>query len=103
MQNAACDTAMKLAEKMALAACHLTPEAPEEGRPKDEYSNYGTYAACFGVFGVMFAAAESLPVVLVCFGISLALFGVMISKKRFPKSSAVVVLMEVMIAYAWLR
>lgn len=51
----------------------------------------------------MFAAAETLPVVLVCFGISLVLFGVMISKKRFPKASAVVVLMEAAVAYWMMR
>ena len=103
MQEAACDKAMKLAEQMALTACQLTPEGLEAGRLKDECSNYGTYAGCFGVFGIMFAAAESLPIVLVCFGISLALYGVMISKKRFPKVSAVVVLIEAVIAYSWLR
>lgn len=73
------------------------------GRAKDECSTYGTYAACAGVFGIMFAAAEALPVVLVCFGISLVLFGVMISKKRFPKASAVVVLMEAAVAYWMMR
>lgn len=103
MQETACDKAMKLAEKMALTACHLTPEDLEAGRVKDECSSYGTYAACSGVFGIMFAAAEILPVVLACFGISLVLFGVMISKKQFPKISAVVVLIEAAIAYSWLR
>lgn len=70
---------------------------------KDECSNYGTYPACSGVFGVMFAAAEILPVVLVCFGISLPLFGVMLSKKQVPKISPVVVLIEAVIAYSWIR
>ena len=103
MQDAACDRAMKLAEAMALAACHLTPEDLEAGRLKDECSSYGTYAACTGVFGVMFAAAESLPIVLVCFGISLILFFVMLAKKQIPKVSAVVVLIEAAIAYAIMR
>lgn len=103
MQEAACDRALKLAEKMALTACQLTPEALEAGRLKDECSNYGTYAACAGVFGVMFAAAESLPIVLVCFGISLLLFFVMLAKKRIPKVSAVVVLIEAAAAYLIMR
>lgn len=84
---------------MALTACQLTPEELEAGRLKDECSNYGTYAACTGVFGVMFAAAESLPIVLVCFGISLILFFVMLAKKQIPKVSAVVVLIEAAAAY----
>lgn len=103
MQNAACSRAMQLAEQMALAACHLTPEDLEAGRLKDECSNYGTYAACTGVFGVMFAAAGSLPIVLICFGISLILFFVMLSKKQIPKASAVVVLIEAAAAYLFLQ
>lgn len=99
MQDAACDRALQVAEKMALTACQLTPEELEAGRLKDECSNYGTYAACTGVFGVMFAAAESLPIVLVCFGISLILFFVMLTKKQIPKVSAVVVLIEAAAAY----
>ena len=103
MQETACDKAVKLAEKMALAACHLTPEDLEAGRVKDECSNYGTYAACFGMFGVMMAAGEILPAVLVCFGVSLVLFGVMLTKRRIPKVSAVVVLIEALIAYSMMR
>ena len=78
MQEAACDRAMELAERMALTACRLTPEALEAERLKDECSNYAIYAACSGVFGIMFAAAELIPVVLVFFGISLLLFGIML-------------------------
>ena len=63
----------------------VTPEALEAGRLKDECSNYGTYAACAGIFGVMCAPAKFLPIVLVCFGISLLLFGVMLAKKQIPK------------------
>lgn len=100
MQEAACNRAMQLAERMALTACQLAPETLEAGRLKDECSNYGTYAACAGIFGVMCAPAKFLPIVLVCFGISLLLFGVMLAKKQIPKVSAVVVLIEAAIAYA---
>ena len=103
MQDAACNRAMQLAEQMALAACRLTPEDLEAGRQKSECSNYGTYAACAGVFGVMFAAAGSLPVVLICFGISLIFFFVILSKKQIPKFSAVVVLIEAEVAYLLMR
>lgn len=103
MQEAACRKARQLAEAMALAACGLTPEDLEAGRCKDECSEYGLYAACTGFLGVMFAAAPFLPVVLICFGISLVLFGVMLSKKRPPKTSAVVVLAEAVISYMIMR
>ena len=56
-----------------------------------------------GVFGVMFAAAGSLPVVLICFGISLIFFFVILSKKQIPKFSAVVVLIEAAVAYLFMR
>ena len=102
MQEAACANAMKLAEQMALTACQLTPEELEAGRLKDECSNYGIYAACAGVFGIMFAAGDLLPVVLFCFAISLLLFCVMLAKKQIPKISAVVVLLEAAAAYAML-
>lgn len=103
MQEAACDKATKLAEKMAFAACHLTPEALEAGRLKDECSNYGLYAACAGVFGIMFTPTEFLPIVLACFGISLILFVVMLAKKQIPKLSAIVVLIEAVIAYLMMK
>lgn len=103
MQDAACDKAVKLAEKMALTACHLTPEDLEAGRLKDECSSYGTYAACAGVFGIMFAAAEQLVPVLICFGISLLLFGMMLAKKQIPKVSAIVVVIEALISYSWIH
>lgn len=102
MQEAACANAMKLAEQMALTACQLTPEELEAGRLKDECSNYGIYAACAGVFGIMFAAGDLLPVVLFCFAISLLLLCVMLAKKQIPKISAVVVLLEAAAAYAML-
>lgn len=103
MQETACDKARQLAEAMARTACNLTPEELEKGRCKDECSNYGTYAACAGFFGIMFAAAPFLPAILVCFGISLVLFGVMLSKKQPPKVSAVVVLIEAIVAYLIMR
>lgn len=103
MQKTACDRAAQLAEKMAFAACHLTPEELEKGRLKDECGAYATYAGCFGVFGIMFAAGDILPMVLACFGISLVLFGVILSKKQIPKISAVVVLVEAAIAYTMMK
>ena len=51
----------------------------------------------------MFAAAGSLPVVLICFGISLIFFFVILSKKQIPKFSAVVVLIEAAVAYLFMR
>ena len=51
----------------------------------------------------MCAPAKFLSIVLVCFGISLLLFGVMLAKKQIPKVSAVVVLIEAAIAYAIMR
>ena len=103
MQETACNNAQQLAEKMASTACNLTPEDLELGRKKDECSDYGIYAACAGFFGIMFASAELLPVVLACFAISLILFAVMIAKKQFPKASAVVVLIEAVVAYMLMR
>lgn len=103
VQQPACDKAIKLAERMALSACRLTPEALEAGRLKDECSNYATYAACAGVFGIMLTPTEVVPLVLACFGISLLLFAVMLSKKQIPKISAVVVLLEALIAYLMMR
>ena len=70
---------------------------------KDECGAYATYAGCFGVFGIMFAAGDILPMVLACFGISLVLFGVILSKKQIPKVSAVVVLVEAAIAYTMMK
>lgn len=103
MQDTACDQAMKLAEKMAFTACQLTPEDLEAGRLKDECSNYGTYAACIGFFGVMFTSVKLLPAILTCFGISLLLFAVMLAKKQVPKVSAVVVILEAAVSYMIMR
>ena len=103
MQETACSRAVTLAEKMAFSACHLTSEDLEAERLKDECGGYATYAACAGVFGIMFTSIKLLPMVLACFGISLLLFGVMIAKKQIPKISAVIVLIEAAIAYLWMQ
>lgn len=99
MQETACDRALKVAENMARIACNLTPEELEAGRLKEECSQYGTYAACAGIFGVLLTPANNLPIVLACFAISLLLFGRMIAKKQIPKISAIVVLIEAVGAY----
>ncbi len=99
MQETACDRALKVAENMARIACNLTPEELEAGRLKEECSQYGTYAACAGIFGVLLTPANNLPIVLACFVISLLLFGRMIAKKQIPKISAIVVLIEAVGAY----
>lgn len=103
MQEAACDKALHLAETMAHTACHLTPEDLEAGRLKDECSDYGTYAACAGLFGFLLSPTKNLPIVLFCFGIAVILFGLITSKKQIPKFSAVVVLIEAAASYLVMR
>ena len=103
VQEAACERAMELAERMALTACQMTPEALEEGRLKDECDNYATYAAGIGMLGFFASPSKSLIAVAPFFAVSLILFGVMISKKRFPKISAVIVLLEAFASYQFMR
>lgn len=99
MQETACDRAMQVAEQMAYTACQMTPQDLEAGRVKDECGNYATYAVCAGFFGLMFSSAKILPLIVFCFGISLVLFGVMLSKKQIPKISAVLVIIEAAAAH----
>lgn len=94
LQESACQRLLDGVEKLALAACGKTPEDLEAGRLKDECSNYGLYAAMVGFLGVMLAPTGSPYPLYVCFGISLALMGLIVSKKRIPKLSAIVVLLE---------
>ena len=103
MQDAACANAQKLAEQIALTACNITHEQLEEGRIKDECSNYSVYAFCSGIFGVMFAAANVLPITLICFVAAFVFLGMMISRKQYPKISAVLVIVELLVAFMMLK
>ena len=102
LQEAACDRALEAAEKLAYKACHLTPEELEADRLKDECSTYGVYAGCSGMLGVMLTPLESITAVSIPFFAALILFGLMIAKKRIPKFSAIVVIVEAVIAYSML-
>ena len=98
MQPSACDTALETVEKIARAACDLTPEDLEAGRLKDECSNYGLYAGLTAIIGVLAAPAESIVPTVICFVIAFAFLGLIVVKKRVPKASAVVVIAAMVMA-----
>lgn len=103
LQEEACDKALRYAEQMALAASGKTPEDLEAGRLKDACSNYGLYAAIAGFFGVMFSAGELPIIVAICFAISLFFFVRIFACKHVPKLSLIIVIVEAVVAYIWLK
>lgn len=103
LQEAACDKALRYAEQAALAASGKTPEDLEMGRLKHACSNYGMYAAIAGFFGVMFSAGELPVMVAICFAISLFFFVRIFACKRVPKLSLIIVIVEAVVAYIWLK
>lgn len=102
VQDAACGEVEKTVQRMARAACDLTPEDLEKLRLKNECSLYGTYAACTGMLGLLLTPAGALPAA-VCFGAALALLGLMLAKGRAPRFSALAVAAEAAAAYLMLR
>lgn len=103
LQEAACDKALRYAEQVALTASGKTPEDLEAGRLKDTCGNYGMYAAIAGFFGVMFSAGELPVLVAICFAISLFFFVRIFVCKRIPKLSLIIVIIEAVVAYTWLK
>lgn len=100
LQEAACDRAMALTEKLALAACGKTTEDLETDRIKDQCGNYAIAAGFCGFFGVVAASvSHSLALTLALFAASLVPFGIIISKKQVPKISVIVVILEAVLAY----
>ncbi len=103
MQEIACENAFQTAEKMARIACDITPEELEESRLKDECLKYGTYAGCAGAIGILSAPSVSIIPSIVCFVIAFLFLGMMVLKNQPPKFSALVVLIELAIAYLLLK
>ncbi len=99
-QEEACDKAMAVTEKLALAACGKTAEDLENDRLKDECSTYGMWAGLCGFFGVIAASvSHSLPLTAAFFAAALVLWGVIFFKKQIPKVSVIFVVIEAVAAY----
>ena len=100
LQEEACDKALAVTEKLALSACGKSAEDLETERLKDECGNYGVAAGLCGFCGIIAASvSKSLPLTAVFFAAALACWGIMLSKKQFPKVSVVFVVIEA--AAAW--
>lgn len=99
LQEAACEKALEVTERMALAGCGQTAGDLEESRLEDECGSYALIAGLCGFFGVIAASvSHSLMLTGLLFAAALVMFGVMIGKKRFPKISLVFVIAEALLA-----
>lgn len=104
LQEEACGKAMELTERLAMAACGQSAEDLEKTRVEDECTTYATIAGVLGFCGIIAASvSHSIPLTLAIFAAALAMFGVMISKKQFPKISLVFVIVEAVIASLLIR
>lgn len=103
LQEEACEKAMELTERMALAGCGQTAEDLEQSRLKDEGGKYATYAVMWGFCGIIAACvSQSLMVTGLFFAAALAMFGIMLSRKQIPKISLAVVIAEALLARLFL-
>lgn len=99
-QEEACEKALAVTEKLALSACNMTAEDLENTRLEDECGNYAAGAGICGFCGIIAASVSgSLPGTLAFFAGALVFFGIMLAKKRAPKISLVIVILEAVTAY----
>lgn len=99
LQEAACAKALEAAEKLAERACGLTPAELEAGRLKSECGDYGLYAAMVSFLDMAIAASGEPVPAAICFAATLTPFGMIIARKRLPKLSLLVVIVEALLAY----
>ena len=103
VQEKACKQAVAMAQRMALLSCDMSVYDLEEDRQSNQGLRYATYAGCLGMLGVLSTPAETIAGVVFFFAAALVMFGLMLVNHRIPKFSALVVLVEAIVAYQLIK
>ena len=92
-----------LAQRLAFLSCHMSVEDLEEDRRKDRAIGYATIAGFIGMLGLMFAFLEDANATVILFIATLVPFALMLRNRQIPKISAIVVLVQAILSYQFLK
>lgn len=103
VQEEACRKMTALAQRLAFLSCHMSVEDLEEDRRKDRAIGYATIAGFIGMLGLMFAFLEDANATITLFIATLVPFALMLRNRQIPKISAIVVLVQAILSYQFLK